>query len=196
VAQIAPEAERYYRPGETEAERDDRNLIELLQELRVAGLGIQMIFGFLLALPFTSRFSALGHGQRVLYMVTLVLAAVATALLVGPVAYHRLVFRLHLKGHLVRAANILAILGLATVALTVCAALLLVASYVARGLPAALIAVFVFGLFASLWFVFPLSRRWGSPSEPPGRPGGRPAEAGPPAPGSRGSPPVRPGSAS
>jgi Family of unknown function (DUF6328) len=156
---------------ETEAERDDRNLIELLQELRVAGLGIQVIFGFLLAIPFSNRFSALGSGQRTLYMVTLVLAAVATALLIGPVAYHRLVFRQRLKGHLIRAANIMAILGLATVALTVCAAVLLVASYVAHGLPATLIAIFVACLFAGLWFVFPLTRRLGSPEEPPGPPG-------------------------
>jgi Family of unknown function (DUF6328) len=160
-----------YRPSETEAERDDRNLAELLQELRVAGLGIQMIFGFLLAIPFTTRFSALGPGQRGLYLVTLLLAAAATALLVGPVAYHRLVFRRRLKQHLVRAANVMAILGLATVALTVCAAVLLVVTYVARGLPAALIGVFVVCLFAGLWFVFPLTRRWGSPPEPPTTPG-------------------------
>ena len=63
------------RPDETEAERNDRNLAELLQELRVAGLGVQMIFGFLLAIPFANRFSALGTGQRTLYVVTLVLAA-------------------------------------------------------------------------------------------------------------------------
>src|SRR5205807_7417499 len=78
---------------ETEAERDDRNLAELLQELRVAGLGVQVLFGFLLSLPFTSKFSKLGHGQRQLYIATLILAAVSTALLLGPVAYHRLVFR-------------------------------------------------------------------------------------------------------
>jgi O-antigen/teichoic acid export membrane protein len=159
------------RPNETEAERDDRNLIELLQELRVAGLGIQVIFGFLLSIPFSNHFSALGPGQRALYMVTLVLAAVATALLIGPVAYHRLVFRQHLKGGLIRAANVMAILGLATVALTVCAAVLLVASYVAHGLPATLITIFVVCLFAGLWFVFPLTRRRGSTGEPPGPPG-------------------------
>jgi hypothetical protein len=167
-----------YRPSETEAERDDRNLAELLQELRVAGLGVQMIFGFLLALPFTNRFTALGAGQRTLYVATLLLAAVATALLVGPVAYHRLVFRRHLKRHLVRAANVMAILGLATVGLTVSAAVLLVVSYVARGLPAALIGVFVVCLFAGLWFVFPLTRHWDSPAEPPGPPATPP---GPPA---------------
>ncbi len=166
-----PAAAEADRPGETGAERDDRNLIELLQELRVAGLGIQVIFGFLLSIPFTNHFSALGSGQRALYMVTLVLAAVATALLIGPVAYHRLVFRQHLKGHLIRAANIMAILGLAAVALTVCAAVLLVASYVAHGLPATLIAIFVVCLFAGLWFVFPVTRRLGGTEEPPGPPG-------------------------
>lgn len=160
-----------YRPGETEAERDDRNLAELLQELRVAGLGVQMIFGFLLSLPFTNRFSALGAAQRWLYEATLVLAAVATALLLGPVAYHRLVFRRHLKRHLVTAANRMAILGLATVGLTVSAAVLLVFSYVARGLPATFVAMFVVCLFAGLWFIYPLTRRWGRPSEPPTGPG-------------------------
>lgn len=145
-----------YRPGETEAERDDRNLAELLQELRVAGLGVQMIFGFLLSLPFTNRFSALGPAQRWLYEVTLVLAAVATALLLGPVAYHRLVFRRHLKRHLVTAANRMAVLGL-----TVSAAVLLVLSYVARGLPATFIAI------RPARRVLRRSRRRGNPRHPP-----------------------------
>src|SRR5947208_11482781 len=90
---------------ETEAERIDRNLIELLQELRVAGLGVQVLFGFLLSLPFTNQFRKLGSGERDLYLATLVLATVATALLLGPVAYHRLVFRQRQKERLVRAAN-------------------------------------------------------------------------------------------
>jgi len=68
---------------ESEAERADRNLGELLQELRVAGLGVQVLFGFLLSLPFTNRFTRLSGGQRDLYLVCLVLAAVATALLLG-----------------------------------------------------------------------------------------------------------------
>src|SRR5262249_14652444 len=165
------------RPGESEAERDDRNLAELLQELRVAGLGVQVIFAFLLTIAFSNRFSALGPGQRTLYVVTLVLATVATALLLGPVAYHRLVFRRHLKRHLVRAANVMAILGLATVGLTVSAAVVLVVSYVAHGAAAAIIGVFVVCLFAGLWFVYPLTRHWESEPEspdPPGTPPGRP----------------------
>jgi hypothetical protein len=78
---------------ESTAGRDDRNLAELLQELRVAGLGVQVLFGFLLSLPFTNRFTTLSHAQRQLYIGCLLLAALATALLLGPVAYHRLVFR-------------------------------------------------------------------------------------------------------
>ena len=98
---------------ESEAQRDDRNLAELLQELRVAGLGVQVLFGFLLSLPFTNRFDKLSPAQRDLYLASLVLAAVATALLVGPVAYHRLVFRRGQKESLVRAASVMAIAGLA-----------------------------------------------------------------------------------
>src|SRR5215468_648073 len=162
------------RPGETEAERDDRNLAELLQELRVAGLGVQVIFAFLLTIAFSNRFSALGPGQRTLYVVTLVLATVATALLLGPVAYHRLVFRRHLKRHLVGAANVMAILGLATTGLTVSAAVLLVVSYVVHGAPAAIIGIFVVCLFAGLWFVYPLTRHWDSQPESPGPPPDRP----------------------
>src|SRR6266702_4955707 len=147
------------RPPESEAERDDRNLAELLQELRVAGRGVQVLFGFLLSLPFTNRFARLSHGQRELYLATLVLAAVATALLLGPVAYHRLVFRRGQKEGLVRAASVMAIAGLVTVGLAVSAAVLLVTGYVASALPAALITAFVTSVFGLLWFAFPLARR-------------------------------------
>ncbi len=170
------------RPGETEAQRNDRNLVELLQELRVAAVGVQVIFGFLLSLPFYARFSALGHAQRVLYLVAVVLSAVSTALLLGPVAYHRLVFRRHQKHHLVRVANVMAIAGLAAVALTVVAAVLLVVSFVEAGLTTVLVTVFTVGLFGGLWFVYPLIRRrdWttagSGPSAPPS------AAAKPPAP--------------
>jgi hypothetical protein len=144
---------------ESEAQRADRNLGELLQELRVAGLGVQVLFGFLLSLPFTARFTRLSPGQRDLYLASLVLAALATALLVGPVAYHRLVFRRGQKEQLVRAADLMAIGGLAAVGLAVSAAVLLVTSYVASGLPAALITALVTSVFGLLWFALPLARR-------------------------------------
>ena len=144
---------------ESQAQRDDRNLAELLQELRVAGLGVQVLFGFLLSLPFQARFTRLSHGQRDLYLASLVLAALATALLLGPVAYHRLVFRRGQKERLVRAANVMAISGLAAVGLAVCAAVLLVTSYVAGWWAGALITAFIAGTFGILWFAFPLASR-------------------------------------
>jgi Family of unknown function (DUF6328) len=147
------------RPDETGAERDDRNLMELLQELRVAGLGVQVLFGFMLSLPFTTRFDRLSHPQRGLYVASLLLAAISTALLMAPVAYHRLVFRRHQKEILVKDANIMALSGLAAVGLAISAAVLLVVSYVVKGLPAVIITVFVVCLFAGLWFALPLVRR-------------------------------------
>src|SRR5487761_1868958 len=144
---------------ESQAQLDDRNLAELLQELRVAGLGVQVLFGFLLSLPFTNRFARLSHGQRDLYLASLVLSALATALLLGPVAYHRLVFRRGQKEALVRTASVMAIGGLAVVGLAVSAAVLLVTGLVASRVPAMLITIFVVCVFGILWFAFPLARR-------------------------------------
>jgi Family of unknown function (DUF6328) len=144
---------------ETQDERDDRNLIELLQELRVAGLGVQVLFGFLLSLPFTNGFPKLTHAQRGLYIADLLLAALATILLLGPVAYHRLVFRRHLKNPLINAANRMAIAGLAAVALAVSIAVILVTSLVEGTTSAIVVGVFIGCLFAVLWFVLPLLRR-------------------------------------
>jgi uncharacterized protein DUF6328 len=156
---IQPREAAPTRPGETEAERDDRNLIELLQELRVAGLGVQVLFGFLLSLPFTTRFVQLNHAQRGLYVASLLLAAISTALLLAPVAYHRLVFRQRRKEQLVKDANILAMLGLAAVGLAISASVLLVVSYVEPGFIVAIVTVCTVGLFAVLWFVLPIARR-------------------------------------
>ena len=146
-------------PGrtETEAERDDRNLVELLQELRVASIGVQVLFGFLLALPFSARFLRLGQNQRHLYIAVVLLATLATAQFTAPVAYHRLVFRRHRKAALLRMANVLALTGLATVALSICGAVLLVASAVVSGIGVALIVVATLCMFVGLWLVLPLS---------------------------------------
>jgi hypothetical protein len=148
---------------ESVAERDDRNMSELIQELRVAGLGVQVLFGFLLSLPFTMRFTRLGGTQRDLYVASLVLAAVATALLIGPVAYHRLVFRRGMKEQLVRFANRLAILGLAAVAGAVLVAVLLVTQFVAGTLTGAIITAVLACMVCWLWFAVPLSQRRGRP---------------------------------
>jgi len=157
------------RPGETEAERDDRNVMELLNELRVVGIGVQVLFGFLLALPFSNGFRRLDQAGQDLYLATVLLTALSTAILVAPVAYHRLLFRRHEKGSLVRVTNVLAITGLVTVGLSVSTAVLLVTRFVAPGLPAALITAIAGCAFAGLWFLLPLSRRdRDSPQRQPG----------------------------
>jgi O-antigen/teichoic acid export membrane protein len=140
---------------ESEAERIDRNLAELLQELRVAGLGVQVLFGFLLAMPFTTLFSTLDPEQHRLYVADLLLAALATALLTSPVAYHRIVFRRHHKHDLLRFANAVALAGLVVVALAISAAVLLVVSVVYDGLIAAILAAIVAGTYFVLWYVVP-----------------------------------------
>jgi len=145
---------------ESEAERNDRNLADLLQELRVAGLGVQVLFGFLLSLPFTVRFVKLSTAQRGLYVASLLFAALSTLLLCAPVAYHRFVFRRHEKARLLRAANGLVICGLATVSVAISSAVLLVVSFVEQGSAAIAIGGTTFASFVTLWFGFPLTRRW------------------------------------
>ena len=144
---------------ETAEQRADRNLGELIQELRVAGLGVQVLFGFLLSLPFSSKFSELDGAQRDLYLTCLVLSAVATALLIGPVAYHRLVFRRGLKEQLVRAANLQAIFGLTAVGGAVLSAVLLVSWYVAGAVAGGVITAVLGVLTSGLWIAVPLGTR-------------------------------------
>jgi predicted membrane channel-forming protein YqfA (hemolysin III family) len=144
---------------ETTYQRDDRNLGELIQELRVAGLGVQVLFGFLLSLPFSAKFAQLSTGQRDLYLTTVLLSAAATVLLVGPVAYHRLVFRRGMKEHLVRFANLLAILGLVAVGGAVLAAVMLVGWYVAGVLAGSVITAVIGAMICVLWFAVPLASR-------------------------------------
>jgi hypothetical protein len=144
---------------ETEDQRADRNVGELLQELRVAGLGIQVLFGFLLSLPFTTRFRMLDSAEQNLYLATLVLAALAIAAITAPVAYHRLVFRQHRKPELLRWANGMALCGLVCVALAVCGAVLLVLSFTQHGIVVPVLAAFVLGVFVVTWFIVPIRGR-------------------------------------
>jgi hypothetical protein len=140
---------------ETEAERIDRNLTELLQELRIAGLGVQVLFGFLLSLPFTNKFSGLDRAQRDLYLVDIVVAAIAAGLLTAPVAHHRILFRRHEKARILRRANVMALLGLGAVGIAISGSLLLVSSVVYDGVVAPLIAAGIAAVLFFLWFVLP-----------------------------------------
>ncbi len=145
--------------SESEARRIDRNLTELLQELRVAGLGVQVLFGFLLALPFSEHFKRLSGAERNLYLADVFLATLAIALLSSPVAFHRIAFRRHQKETVLRRANRMAVAGLAVLALAVTGSLVLVVSLVKSGLIVAFVGVCALTLFGVLWFLVPLRTR-------------------------------------
>lgn len=144
---------------ESPKERVDRELVELLNELRVALPGIQVLFAFLLAVPFQQRFGSATHFQRDVYFVTLLSALVTTALLVAPAAMHRLNFRKHDKHRIIVIANRMAIAGLAGLAVALVGVVLLV-SDVLFGPPTSIIASAVSGVvLAALWAAVPLLLR-------------------------------------
>ena len=112
--------------GETRQERIDRELLELLNELRVALPGVQFLFAFLLIVPFQPTVDRMTDFQQDVHYVALVAAAVATALLIAPAAQHRVLFRQHDKENLLRRSHRSAFAGLLVLALAICAGLLLV----------------------------------------------------------------------
>jgi hypothetical protein len=145
--------------NETEKERLDRNLNELLQELRVALPGVQVLFAFLLTVPFNQGFSTATEFQKDMYLVTLLLTAVATALLIAPSAYHRLEFRQNDKKHIVYVSNRFAIAGFAVLAAAMSSAILLVTEYVFGTRTAAICTTAAALMLYSFWYVAPLGRR-------------------------------------
>ncbi|MFE2722112.1 DUF6328 family protein [Kitasatospora sp. NPDC059327] len=151
---------------ETPQQRADRLWNETLQEVRVAQTGAQILFGFLVGVAFTPRFAALPDFDRNLYVVAVLLGAVATGALVAPVAFHRFLTGHGLKPELVRVAGRLIAVGLVALALTITAALLLLLR-TATG-DAALawtLSGVVFAWFTATWFVLPqvVLRRAGAP---------------------------------
>ena len=144
---------------ETPLERWDRNFTELLQELRVAQTGVQILFAFLLTLPFTNRFDKATELDRGMYVATIVAAAMATALLIAPVSYHRLVFRKGRKPELVQVGSWLATLGLACLLLAMLGAVFLAVDVVLHEPTAALIVAGLAVLYLFLWYVLPFLHR-------------------------------------
>ena len=145
--------------GERPLQRADRNMIEMLQELRVAQTGVQILFAILLSLSFTERFACIDDVQRATYVVTLLLSAVTTGLLVAPAAIHRMLFGRGVKAITVRIGHRLFVAGLAALALTLVGAVLLVLD-VAVGRSFAVWASALVGLvLVGLWFVLPLPVR-------------------------------------
>src|SRR4051795_10289330 len=145
--------------NETALERCDRNLVELLQEVRVVQTGVQVLFAFLLTAPLAARFPTLTEFQRYDYFVTLLATGLGAILLIAPTAYHRILFRLGDKEHLVQVANRLTLAGLLFVAISMLGALLLVTDLL-FAIPVVLATITVATLgFVVCWCALPLLRR-------------------------------------
>jgi hypothetical protein len=143
---------------ETDKERADRNLQELLGELRVALPGVQVLFAFLLVVPFNQRFEAVTDFQEWVYFATLILATAATVFLIAPTVHHRLEFRRQDKEHIVVVGNRFAIAGLGFLAVSMTGAILLITDVLFGTAITVSAAVLAGTLFALLWFALPLRR--------------------------------------
>ena len=153
-----PELEALDRK-ETEVERLDRNLTELLNELRVALPGVQVLFAFLLVAPFNQGFQKVSDFERKLYFATLLCTALSSILLIAPSMHHRLLFRQRQKPFLVTTANRLTIAGLAMLALAMTGAVLLVTHVLFGGITAGVTTALVLAVFATVWVAVPIRRR-------------------------------------
>ena len=142
--------------GETHKERIDRELMELLNELRVALPGVQFLFAFLLVVPFSQGVDRMTDFQRDVYLLALLAAAIATALLIAPAAQHRVLFRQQDKDALLRRSNRSAFAGLVVLALAVCSALLLVVDVLFSRALAWTVAGAVAALLTWWWLAVPL----------------------------------------
>jgi hypothetical protein len=146
---------------ETEKERLDRNLEELLGELRVALPGVQVLFAFLLVVPFNQGYARMSAFDKRIYFATLLCTVVASILLIAPTVHHRLEFRRDDKAHIVRSANGLAIAGLGMLALAMSGAILLVTNVIFGTTTTIVATVATLLAFAAVWYVLPLRRRAG-----------------------------------
>jgi uncharacterized membrane protein len=144
---------------ETEDERLDRNLGELLQELRVALPGVQVLFAFLLAVPFQQNFTKITRFEKDVYFATLLLTAISAVMLIAPSAYHRLTFHFQHKRQLVFLANRFAIAGLAFLALAMTGAIMLITEVLFDPVMTAITSAAALAMFVAFWLLLPLRRR-------------------------------------
>jgi hypothetical protein len=145
--------------AESDKERIDRELIELLNELRVALPGVQVLFAFLLVVPFQQRFASVTEFQKTVYFVGLLCATAATILLIAPSANHRILFRARDKQQLLKLANALTIVGLAFLAAAVDCVVLLITDFLYGTETTVVVAALTALGFAALWYLVPLRRR-------------------------------------
>src|SRR5882757_820933 len=149
------------RHGESQKQRWDRNFADLLQELRVAQTGVQILFAFLLTLPFSNGFPKTTDFQKDVYVVALLSAAFATAMIISPVAFHRALFRQGRKPELVRYAHRMATAGLACTLISMVASVLLITDYILNIWAAAVFTAIAAGFLLTFWAVIPwLRHNW------------------------------------
>jgi hypothetical protein len=148
------------RPGESDDARWDRNYGDLLQEIRVAQTGVQILFAFLITLPFSARFEETKSHDHIVYVVTLLAAAVASALLIAPVSYHRMNFRKGRKEELVRTASRLATYGVACLMVAIVGAVFIVMDVTLGPLAGVALAALILATCGFLWFLLPLRHRF------------------------------------
>ena len=158
MAIVEEQAESLGR-NETRLERCDRNLVELLQEVRVVQTGVQVLFAFLLMAPLTARFPQLGPVRHAEYFLALSLSGLSAVLLMAPTAFHRVLFRRGEKEYLVVIGNRLTIAGLATVGLAMVLALVFVADTLFGRIEALLTGGVAAAICLLLWAILPLARR-------------------------------------
>jgi high-affinity Fe2+/Pb2+ permease len=144
---------------ETEMQHLDRNFMELLGELRVALPGVQVLFAFLLVVPFNQGYTRMSYFDKQVYFATLLCTALAAILLIAPSIHHRLEFHRGDKAYLVKSANRLAIAGLAALAVAMSGAILLVSNLVFGTAAAVVATAGILLTFASIWYGMPLRRR-------------------------------------
>ena len=144
---------------ETEKQRWDRNFADLLQELRVAQTGVQILFAFLLTLPFSNGFPKTTNFQKDTYIVALLAAAAATAMIISPVAFHRALFRQGRKPELVRYAHKMATGGLAFMLIAMVSSVLLITDYLTNIWVALVLTGIAAGFFLTFWAAVPWARR-------------------------------------
>ena len=145
--------------SEEEQERLNRQLMELLQELRVAIPGVQVLFGFLLTVPFQQRFQQVTSFQETTYFVTLIASAVATALFIAPGAFHRMTFQQREKPNIIHVGTGQMLLGLAALAVAINGAVLLVSDWLFQASTAAVTVAVLGSFYVTLWFGLGLVRR-------------------------------------
>jgi hypothetical protein len=149
---------------ESEQKRLARNLGELLQELRVAQAGVQILFGFLLSIAFTDRYAQADSYIKTTHFITVLFATAATALLTAPAAWHRILFRHGRRERIIDVANKLAVAGLVCLAVAMTGTVLLISEVVIGGWVPIVVTVLVAIGFSLLWLVLPARERAKGPA--------------------------------